>query len=328
MAENNFSSFFKGLDKLRNKMAGFIARIPYRHIAVIGRIVGLLIYYADVRHRRIVRRNLSFAYPDWTQTQIREMAGRVFQNLGITLMEICQMICLSGDEIMKKVKINGEEHVREALDYHKGVVLVSAHLGNWEVVPLYWPLYFKTPIAVVARELEGKIIDHWVCRLRSRFGSEVIYKETAMPEMIRALRADKALAILIDQGTKSSLGVKIKFFDRYVTATSGAALLAMRCKSPVLPGFCIRNGDGTFTLHLSKPMFLKRTGDLRGDLAENTQAMTDSIEAMVRQYPEQWFWVHKRWRKYYPFLYPEDIARRKARREKKNKKRAREGSAA
>lgn len=312
------------LDRLRT----FIARISYGRLAAMGRLAGLLIYYVDVRHRRIVRRNLAFAYPDWTKAQVKEISGRIFQNLGTTLMEICQMTCLSGDEIIKRVKVNGEEHIREALEYHKGVVLVSAHLGNWEVVPLFWPLYFKTPIAVVARELESRLVDHWVCRLRSRFGGEVIYKETAMPEMIRALRADKALAILIDQGTKSSLGVKIKFFDRYVTATSGAALLAMRCKSPVLPGFCVRNGDGTFTLHLDKPMFLKRTGDLRRDLVENTQTMTDAIEAMVRQYPEQWFWVHKRWRKYYPDLYPEDIARRKARREKKNKKRAREISAA
>ncbi len=309
---------------MRGKISGFIAGIPYRHVAALGSIVGLLIYFVDARHRRIVRRNLSFAYPDWTKAQIKEMSGRVFRNLGTTLMEICQITCLSGDDIIKRVNIKGEEHLREALEYHKGVVLVSAHLGNWEVVPLFWPLYFKTPVAFVARELENRIVDRWVCRLRSRFGGEVIYKETAMPEMIRALRADKALAILIDQGTKSSLGVKITFFDKFVTATSGASLLAMRCKSPVLPGFCIRNGDGTFTLHLKKPMFLKRSGDLRADLKENTQIMTGLIEQMVRQYPEQWFWVHKRWRKYYPHLYPEDIARRKARRAKKNRKRERE----
>ncbi|MEW6076576.1 MAG: hypothetical protein AB1724_02060 [Thermodesulfobacteriota bacterium] len=305
---------------MRKKFASHITRIPYRHIAAIGRIVGLLIYYMDVRHRRIVRRNLAFVYPDWSSEKVRETSRRIFQNLGITLIEICQMTCFSGDDILKKVTVRGEEHLREAMSGHRGVVLISAHLGNWEVVPLFWPLYFKTAVAVVARELENKFVDKWVYGLRSRFGSEVIYKDEAMSDMIRALRQDKALAVLVDQGTKSSLGVKIKFFDRYVTATAGASLLAMRCKSPVLPGFCVRNGDGNFTLQIGKPLPMARTGDLRADLAKNTQVMTDAIEGAVRAYPEQWFWVHKRWRKYYPHLYPEDIAKRKRRRMKKNKK--------
>jgi Kdo2-lipid IVA lauroyltransferase/acyltransferase len=314
------SNDFKGLFGLRNKFISYIAHIPYRHIAAIGGIVGLLIYYMDVRHRRIVRRNLSFVYPDWPAEKVKETSRRIFRNLGITLAEICQLTCFSAGDILEKVNVRGEEHLLEAMDRHRGVVLISAHLGNWEIVPLFWPLYFKIPVTVIARELDNGTVNRWITRLRSRFGGAVIYKEEAMSDMIRTLRQDKALAILVDQGTRSSLGVKIKFFDKYVTATSGAALLAMRCRSPVLPGFCVRNGDGTFTLEIGKPLSMERTGDLRADLEKNTQAMTDAIEAAVRAYPEQWFWVHKRWRKYYPHLYPEDIARRKQRRMKKNRK--------
>ncbi|MBW2013754.1 MAG: lysophospholipid acyltransferase family protein [Deltaproteobacteria bacterium] len=192
---------------------------------------------------------------------------------------------------------------------------MSAHLGNWEIVPLFWPLYFKKSITVVARQILNKIVNRWIHELRTRFGSRVIYKDIALPEMTRTLRQGKILAILIDQGTKSSLGVKIKFFNKLVTATPAAALLAMRCNSPVLPGFCTRNADGTFTITLEPPLILKRTGNLSADLRSNTQLMTDAIEKAVRKYPEQWFWVHKRWRKYYPHLYPEDIARRRRRRE-------------
>lgn len=312
---------------MSGKLAAFIARIPYRQVAFVGRLVGLLIYFADVRHRRIVRRNLSFVYPEWPAEKIREMSSRVFQNLGMTLTEICQLAFLPGEDIRKKVRVRGEEHLLSALDGHRGVVVISGHIGNWEVVPLFWPLSFNLPMAVVAREVRPAALNRWVCRTRSRFGSQVIDKDEAMTDMIRALRQDKALAILVDQGTKSSLGVQNLFFDKRVTATAGASLLAMRCRSPVLPGFCIRNGDGTFTLHIEKPLVMKRTGDLRTDLRENTQAMTDAIEAVVRQYPEQWFWVHKRWRKYYPCLYPEDIARRKARRLRKNRKMAGDKSA-
>lgn len=304
---------------MKNKCATLIAGIPYRYIAAIGRILGLLIYCVDVRHRRIVRQNLSFVYPEWTVEQVRKTSRHIFQNLGITLLEVCQMICFTGDEVEKKVTVSGEEHLAEALRHRRGVVLISAHIGNWELVPLFWPIYFKTPLAVVARALDNITVDRWVCRLRTRFGSRVMHKDVAMPEMIRTLRQNKALAVLIDQGTLKSQGVKITFFTKFVTVTSGVALLAMRCKSPVLPGFCIRNDDGTFSLNLGKPFFLKRTGDLDTDLKRNTQIMTDAIEEAVRKYPEQWFWVHKRWKRYYPHLYPEDMARRQARRIRKRR---------
>jgi len=304
---------------LLGKFATFIASVPHKRIASMGRVLGILMYSIDVRHRRIVRRNLKFVYPEWSAERVKKKSKLVFQNLSITILEICQMICLSSDDITNKVKIRGEEHLLNAMHNNKGAILISAHLGNWEIVPLFWPLYFNTPITGVARQIQNKTINRWINGLRTRFGTRVIYKDIALPEMTRTLRQGKILAILIDQGTKSSLGVKIRFFNKFVTATPAAALLAMRCKCPVLPVFCTRNDNGAFTISLEPPLVLKRTGDLGADLRTNTQIMTDVIEKMVRKYPEQWFWVHKRWRKYYPHLYPEDLARRRRRRAKKNR---------
>ncbi len=300
---------------MRGKSETFISNILYKYISRIGKVLGILVYFIDVRHRRIVRRNLKFVYPEWPPERVKKISKRIFQNLGITILEICQMICFSSDDIIDKVKIRGEEHLLNAMHNNKGVILISAHLGNWEIVPLFWPLYFNTPITIVARKIRNKIINRWIYGLRTRFGSRVIYKDVAMPEMTRTLRQGQILGILIDQGMKSSIGVKISFFNKFVTATPGAALLAMRCKSPVLPAFCTRNDDGTFTINIEPPLVLKRTDDLSADLKTNTQIMTDAIEKAVRKYPEQWFWVHKRWRKYHPHLYPEDIARRRRRRE-------------
>jgi len=317
MIEKHIQQPFKEPDRLRGKFATFIASVPHKHIASMGMMLGILVFFIDVRHRRIARRNLKFVYPEWPPERVKKVSKRVFQNLGITFLEICQMVCFSSDDILDKVKIRGEEHLFNAMHNNKGVILISAHLGNWEIVPLFWPLYFNTPNTIVARKIRNKIINRWIYELRTRFGSRVIYKDVAMPEMTRALRQGKILGILIDQGTKSSLGVKIKFFNKFVTATPGAALLAMRCKSPVLPGFCTRNADGSFTINIEPPLVLKRTGNLGADLRTNTQIMTDAIEKIVRKYPEQWFWVHKRWRKYYPHLYPEDMDRRRHRRAKK-----------
>jgi len=324
MIEKHIQQPFKEINTLLGKFATFIASVPHKRIASIGRVLGILIYVIDVRHRRIVRRNLKFVYPEWSSDLVKRKSKLVFQNLGMTILEIFQMICFSSDDILDKVKIRGEEYLLNAMHNDKGVILISAHLGNWEIVPLFWSLYFNAPITVVARQIQNKIINRWIHALRIRFGSRVIYKDDALPEMTRTLRNGKILAILIDQGIKSSLGIKIKFFNKFVTATPAASLLAMRCKSPVLPGFCTRNEDGEFTIRLEPPLVLKRTGDLSADLRTNTQIMTDAIEKMVRKYPEQWFWVHKRWRKHYPHLYPEDMNRRRHRRSRK-KQRARSG---
>jgi KDO2-lipid IV(A) lauroyltransferase len=311
MIEKHIQQPFKAPDRLRGKFATFIASVPHRRIASIGRVLGMLMYSIDVRHRRIVRRNLKFVYPEWSPERVKKISKRIFQNLGITFLEICQMICFSSDDIMDRVKIRGEEHLLNAMDNNKGAILISAHLGNWEIGLLYLVLYFNLPIVSVVKQLRNKLINRWIHRLRTRFGNKIIDKGGALPEMVRALRQGKILAIMIDQGTKSSLGVKITFFGKYITATPAAALLAMRCKSPVMPIFCTRNHDGLLSISIEQPLALKKTDDLRTDLRANTQIMTDAVEKKVRKYPEQWFWVHKRWRKYYPKLYPEDVARRR-----------------
>lgn len=298
------------------KFAAIIASIPYKYISNIGRVLGILVYLIDVRHRRIVRRNLKFIYPEWTPHYVKKISKRIFQNLGITLLEICQTSCFSEDNIMNKVKIRGQKHLINAMDKKKGAILISAHLGNWEILPLLCPLYFKRPITLVAKQIKNKLINRRVYRFRARFGNRVFDKGDAFSEMTRTLRQNQIVGILIDQGTRISVGVKITFFNKFVSATPAAALLALRCKSPVLPAFCIRNGDGTFTVSIEPPLALERTDDLRADLRTNTQIMTDAVEKSVRKYPEQWFWVHKRWKKYYPHLYHEDLERKRRKRER------------
>ena len=306
---------------MRGKFTTFIASVPHNRIASMGRVLGTLMYGIDVRHRRIVRRNLKFVYPEWPPERVKKNSQRVFQNLGITILEICQMICFSGDEILDRVKIRGEDHLLNAMHNDKGVILISAHLGNWEIGLLYLVLHSNLPIVSVVKRLRNKLLDRWIHRLRTRFGNRIIDKDGALPEMVRVLRQGKILAIMIDQGIKSSLGVKITFFGKYITATPAAALLAMRCKSPVIPIFCHRNDDGMLSINIEPPLILKKTDELRTDLMTNTQLMTDVIEKAIRRYPEQWFWVHKRWRKYYPHLYPEDMDRRQRRRSRKKLRR-------
>jgi KDO2-lipid IV(A) lauroyltransferase len=294
-----------------------IAKIPDRPIASAGRLLGTVAYVLDRRHRRIVMRNLAFAHAQWSAERIREISRRVFQSTAITLLQILQMTCYSREEVLKRVRILGREHLDLAVQNPRGSIMITAHLGNWEMAALFASCYLDEPMAAVARQLESKRLDQWLNRLRTRFGNTILDKKGALPKMARLLRRGKTLGILIDQGTTRSEGVEVTFFGRKALATPAAALLAQRYGSSVVPGFCVRDGKDRLTLIVEPPLSLKQTKDSRADAQINTQIMTEAIEKAVRTYPEQWFWFHKRWKRHYPELYPEDLARRRRRREKR-----------
>lgn len=295
----------------RSALVSFVASIPQRHMARAGKLLGTLAYIVNRRHQRIVKRNLKFIYPEWSWDRIQKVSRRVFQNMGMTLLEICQMACLSREDILRQVRIRGRGNLLNAMKSPKGLILISAHLGNWEMAHTILSCYVQTPLVLVARKIRPEALNQWVHQVRTRFGSVVLDKAGALPKMARVLSHGGPVGVLIDQGTLRSEGVEVAFFGKTVTATPAAAILARRYNSPVVPTFCIREGDGSLTLVVEPPLTLKKTKDMRGDLQVNTQIMNDAIERAVKAYPEQWFWFHKRWKRHYPHLYREDLARRK-----------------
>jgi KDO2-lipid IV(A) lauroyltransferase len=291
---------------------------------MLGRIIGTAAYLTDIPHRRIVRRNLRFAYPEWTREQIRQTTRHIFHHLGITFVEVCQLAASSRNDLTARVKVVGSERWTRALAGDRGLIIVSAHLGNWEVGMQYAACFMQKPALGVAKKIRFQPLNQWVHKLRTRFGNKIIYKKGALPDMRQALRRGGVVAMLVDQ-SKRREGVAVNFFGRKVTTTPAAAFLSIRCKCPVLPIFCIREANGQLTIYVDAPLSFEWTGDLRADVQSNTQLITDAVERMVRKYPAQWFWVHKRWKKYYPHLYPEyqqRKLRRKAREDRRERKRA------
>ena len=292
-----------------------ISKIPRRQIVALGRLVGSAAYRVDVPHRRIVRRNLKFTHPDWTATKIETLSRRVFQNLGISLLESLQLATLSREQLLGRIRVVGRKNLQTALQSKNGFIIVSAHLGSWETGMLWLGCYADKPILGVAKKIRFAPLNRWVHRLRTRFGIEIVDKKGAMPEMRRMLRRGGIVGLLVDQSRRSE-GVDVDFFGHRVTTTPAAAFLAIRCNSPVLPIFCVRDDSGRLTVVVQSALEIKRSGDLRSDIQSNTQAITAVVEKAVRRYPDQWFWVHKRWKKYYPHLYPEYQARRERRHQK------------
>ena len=303
----------------------WLAGISEARIRKLGSLLGGLIYRVDVPHRRIVRRNLGFAFPDWPPEKVRRCSLRIFENIGTALLEILQLRYLEPEEILRRARIEGLENVAASLASGRGIVIISAHLGNWELAPLFFALAFGRPMVLVARKVRPPSLDRWVMGMRTRFGNRVIDKQGGLGQMMRNLRQGSPLGLLIDQGTRRSEGVKVTFFDRTVSATPAAAMLALRCRSPVYAAFSIRHPEGGFVLKVFPELEMQRTKDLRADLKINTEKMLAVIEKMVRAYPEQWFWVNKRWKHYHPELYPEYQARRWRRKRRKSKHRSANG---
>nr|CBX28459.1 hypothetical protein N47_G37830 [uncultured Desulfobacterium sp.] len=299
---------------MKKPFTGAIVKIL---VHVLGKILGAVLYYFDVSHRRTVKRNLKFIYPEWKDEKIRTISKQVFQNFGITVFEIIQMYFLKKKNILSNIHIiRGEEYLRKAIDGSNGVVLASAHIGNWESAALFVPCYYGKSVVSVARKIDSAIINKVALKMRTRFGNSIINKEGALPEMTRTVRSGNILAILIDQNTTASEGVVINFFGKKVTATPAAAMVAIRCNSPVIPAFCIREKNNQLGIIFEPPVKITRTKSLRDDLITNTQAINDVVEKIIREYPDQWLWMHKRWKKFHREIYPEYQSRHRRIREK------------
>jgi len=279
-------------------------------------------YFLAIPQRRIVRRNLQFARFASSPKQIRSMARRIFQHFGITILELLQMTCFSKKELLANIHVEGKEILLEALARQRGAVLITAHLGNYEMAWQYVPCYFGRQMVGVAKKFRNVRLNRLIHQMRTRFGNQILYKKGALPEMMQTLRRGEMVGILLDISRRFD-GVEVNFLERRATATPAAALLGLRCKSPIIPAFCHRNNKGKLIIRIEHPIETQRTKDLRIDLQSNTQLITDRVERAVRNYPEQWNWTLKRWKEFYPTLYPETQKRLQKIRKKEEKKRRR-----
>ena len=269
---------------------------------IVGRVLGRILYLCAVSRRRVAWRNLQFAFPEFSPHQVRRIARNVFQNYGIGLVEVFQMGFFSRDDILQRVRFHDMERAFNSFGGDKGFIAVTAHMGNWEIGMQVLPCFFNRPLTAVAKKFKAGWIENWLHRVRTRFGSQILYKKGVLAEMTRTVREGGALTILVDMARRKD-GVEIEFFGKKATATPAVAMLALRVRCPVIPVFCLRETDGTIGIEIGAPIEMVRSRDLRRDLAENTQRITDVVEGMVRRHPEQWHWTMRRWKEHYPELY-------------------------
>jgi KDO2-lipid IV(A) lauroyltransferase len=266
---------------------------PLRKALFIG--ASWMFHHLILRQRLIATHNLRRAFPEKSEGEIRRIVQSVYRNMGIVAAEFFDIPHLTKENIAALVEAEGVENCEKALAKGRGVLLFSAHFSNWELEAAAAALLIK-PAVVIYRTLDSALLEHLVLRVRSATGNILLPKNHAMRAMLRTLTQNGIVGILIDQNMAWYEGVFVDYFGRPACTTDGLALLALHTGAPVLPGYIVRLHDGRYRLVIGPEVEVTRTGDRDADVLANTQRFTKVIEQIVRRYPDQWLWVHQRWK--------------------------------
>lgn len=272
------------------------AIFPYRLGVAIGSLLGRLAYHLLKRHREKALKNLRFAFgPERDEGKIRGVAIDCFENLGRGVFELLCLRWRGLDNLQRSITIEGEWHLKEALDLGKGVIGITAHIGNWELLGIL--LAQKGyQVSVIAAPLHNKRLGEIADTYRSHFNIETITRgeRSSARKIFRSLHENRILGLLLDQDIDGD-GVYVDFFGKKAYTPSGVTSLALRFDIPVLITFIVREDKYRHRIIINKPEGLRKSKDMKSDILYNTTILTAIIESYVRAYPGQWVWMHDRW---------------------------------
>jgi len=272
-----------------------IGLFPRKLAQRIADLLGRILFSVVKKHRRIAIDNLTYAFGHEKQPEeIKRIARQVFINLVKVLFEIGWSLHLKESQFAEHFKIDGYHHIKNAYEKGRGVLALTAHFGNWELLTVIGAM-IKFPIDIVVRPLDFKPLDDFILNLRTRFGGKIIPKERSIHAIIRSLHRGDIVALLMDQNVDWYEGVFVDFMGHRACTSKGLALFAIKTEAPVVPVFMIRE-KSRFRAVFGPEIVTVKTGDRQKDIETNTQEYNRVIESFIRRYPDQWFWVHQRWK--------------------------------
>jgi len=273
----------------------FVRYIPLSVRRTLAFVLARLAYYISLKHRLITIHNLMRSFPDKSLKEIIRLAKESYEAFMIVVADFVDIPHLNKENLHKWISVEGLDNYTEACKEGKGVLIFSAHFGNWEIGNAALAIMTQ-PFVFIYRIFDSPLLEKIITSIRASYGNVSLSKENAMRPMIRLLKNGDTINILIDQNVTWYEGVFVDFFGRKAGTTPGLALLALHAKAPVLPVFTRRLPDGKYLLEIGKKVEIVRSGNRDADVLTNTQKFTKIIEDKIRQYPAQWFWVHQRWK--------------------------------
>jgi KDO2-lipid IV(A) lauroyltransferase len=291
----------------------FIRLLPFKIALSLGEMLGLLSYYLFPSRRAITVTNLKLTRL-WSNLQINCIAREVAKSMGKNIIEFLRLPSLSQKRMNHYIEWEGLEHLENAFTQNRGVFILTAHLGNWDLIASAVALKGYR-VNLITKHLKIGILNKFWLSYRAKMGINQLYRQGSLREIISALKNNELIGFVLDQHTKSTDGIIVDFFNRPAWTTPSLAVLSQRYNVPVVPGFIIRQPNQKHKIIFEPPItFLQPRWDgvyppmsIRGTVAQqstneetiryNTQVYTNVIERYVRKYPEQWIWMHRRWKK-------------------------------
>ena len=275
--------------------------LPRRLELFKGKLFGLTLKFFGFR-TKIVRNNIELAYAEdikkgkMSKQDLLWIEKQNYIHYGRLIIELLHIPFDALRFAKKNVKVEGYEHVENALKKGKGVFLLSAHTGYWEIMSVMASLY-NAPVYIVTKYLRLKLFDKIWVKSRQSYGVKLINETHSAREIIRALKNNGAVGFVTDQFTGPPVGIRSSFFGKPAWTVASLAWFVSRTGAVVVPVFNFRNKDGSFTIRIQKELEFKKTGSADGDIAYNTQIYNDVVESAIRSCPEQWLWIHRRWKR-------------------------------
>ncbi len=267
-----------------------IEKTPSKFLEKTIPFLTFIIWNLDFFRKKVVLKNLEIAFPDWNDKKRVLIAKKVYKNYITYFADMIKSINITKNELNKKVKIIGKNNLEIALNSHKPIIFMTAHFGNWELVPKIIGANYK-PMLVLMREFENKDIAKIFQKSRNSFNIQTINKNSSIKEIIKAFKENKALGILIDQHSNSSKAIDVKFFNKEVKFNRGVTILAQKFNAIVVPMFSYKKNNQYYIEFLAPKIF-----DEEDNIKNFTQWQASTIENMIKRYPSEYYWFHKRFK--------------------------------
>lgn len=260
-----------------------------------GRGVGRLAYTFVGRLRRTGSRNLELAFPEMSEDERERILRGCFANLGRLLGEFSHFPRATPESLRRIVECQGIENLEAARADGRGVIIVTGHLGAWEMISFALSA-FGYPFSFLVRRIDNPKVELLIEKTRTRFGNRSIDKRSAARPMLQMLKAGDTVGLLADLNTQQHEGIFVDFFGMPASTTAGLAKIALRTQAAILPIFSPWDEQRRrFLIRIEPPLTIERTGNEDEDIRGLTSQITSLIESYVRRYPDQWLWIHKRW---------------------------------